>query len=199
MSFVQRQPRAMGLGDIFSDLSSLASLTASSMTPGGVSAWIQNQLAQLRRLPSDVANLQGQIVRIRAVVASSGGQPDTIASLDAAQNDVSTIQAQLPLVQAQVGQVAASLAPLLSGSGGDASLSVILSSGDILTAFDGLNTLVSLRDHATQIVQNVVTNAGLPTDLRSKIAQAITGGDVSTLLKYGALGLVGWWIIKKVL
>lgn len=183
--------RTRGLGDILSDLENVASAVTSGLSPGGLQAWFQNQIAALNALPNDVKSLQAQIAAITAIVQANGNDSVATAALTAASNDVAAIVAQYPTVNANVGQAMVTVTPLL-GSASSTILPLLANSPALVGAFDGLTTLIAMRDDARTQLQAITTDYNLTADVRAQISAAIVN-NVST--PTSAASWLGWALV----
>lgn len=185
------------LGDIGTDASALAALLAASGQPGGISAYLTNQYAQLQRLPVDVQTMTGQVDRIGVVFQGAGANS---ALLDAARGNLATISANLPSVQYQVQRLMQAIGPVLpelqAGQFNTNVIATIAASGvDIVSTFSNINELLALRDDTRTKIQQAVVDPSLLPQTQQNAAQALASS-VGTWTKYLLYGIGGWLIFK---
>lgn len=205
------------LGDIFSDTTALASLAAAAGSAGGVSAWAKNQIDQLNALPGNVSQITAQSRAIGNTLQSAGIEPTQISAYADIQNDLATINANFPQVQADVGRLSVVLYPAISGGNFNLStVSQITASGvDLVGTFDAMQNLFAARDDARRKVSAVANDPSLTPQTRTAVAQAIANSaqwnpfsllgtglgqtSITTYIVYGLAALLGYKLIKKVL
>lgn len=207
MHVTRYRPQA-GLGDVVADLEAFASLAASAGSPGGISGWMQGQIAQFNALPAVVANIQNIIQTLNASLTSVGVVPATVPGLVAAQTDLGNISAQYPTVQQGLVSIGVILYPALAGGGFGLNTIAQLTQngGDVLSTFNGMQQLFSYRDDARTQLIAAAANPALPPTVAQQVTAALNNlGQLSSpqagigkLILYGVGAVVAYKLIRKV-
>ncbi len=191
------------LGDLVADLNTIATASDGYGTAGGLGPWLQNQLVAFRALPSAVASLHRQISGASAVLTQAGAGATTAAQqLRDAGQLVDSISTSYPGVSQKVDRLIVALIPVMpqinAGDFNTTVLTALLGSGlDMVQTVYSVNELLSKRDRAQTLIQQAVTDPSLTTEQRDG-ALAAMGGDTGSLLKIGALLVIGYVIVKAV-
>lgn len=204
---VRRPPRTIGLGDITADLSALVSLASSAGSPGGIGAWMQNQITQLNALPNVVANLQGIITTLNSALTAAGLVPSTVMGMTQAQADLTNITAGFPTVQSNLGVIGVTLYPALaSGSFGLATLTALAAQGsDVVGTFNGMQQLFAYRDDARAQLASVAANPAIPLATQQSVMAALnnlgvlgtsSSTGIGTFLLWGVGGFVAYKLVR---
>lgn len=200
-----RYPR--GLGDIAGDLSALVSLASVAGSSGGITAWMQKQIAQFSALPQVVQNLQAIIQTLSTALTAIGVVPSSVSGFTAAQNDLSNIAAGYPAVQANLGAIGVTLYPALAANTFSvATITTLTAQGlDVLGTFNAMQTLFGYQADAETQLAGVAKNPGLPASVQTQIAQALaqagtpsTAKTVTGYLIIGGIGYVLYRVLKRV-
>ncbi len=180
-----------GVGDIVSDLQGLYALASAQSDDGGIGGYIGRVYREFSDMPSDVRRIQGQIDRVKDVLARANADTQLVGD---AQRDLATLTSMLPSVQARVRSLMESLAPIMpqlqAGTLTQDAVAALASYGvDVVGVFRGVQDVFRLRDNAEQKVAQATRQPGLSPDVAQAAANALTGmGLPSGLMMVGLIG-----------
>lgn len=185
------------LGDIVSDIATIASAAGSYKDSGSIGPWIASQLTAFQQLPSSLAVLNGQVTNLAKVLPNSLDVREAKALAE-------DIGQRLPSVQAQVQAITVALGPVMpkiySGTYDGDVLSALASHGaNVIGTLSAIGDLLAKRDTAQSKLQSAVTDPTLSPSLRDKAIQALSSAGYSGVLKAAALLGIGYVIIRSVM
>lgn len=195
-----------GLGDIGGDLQALVSLASTAGSSGGISAWMQQQIAQFNALPQTAQNLQAIIATLTNAFTAAGIVPASVPGFSQAQSDLTAIAAQYPATQAALGALGVTLYPALAaGTFSLATITQLSAQGvDVLGTFNGMQTLFGYEADAKTQLQAAATNPALPAAVKAQVQQALASvaepSHATTLAGYAivaGVAYVAWRLFRR--
>lgn len=184
------------LGDLISDLSSLATASSAYRESGSIGPWLGAQLTAFRQLPASVTTLTRQIASVRQVVGNTTNVAEAAAITDRIQQDY-------PAVAQRVNAITLSLAPVMpklyAGTyDGDVVAALVSSGPSLIGTVRAVTDLLAKRDQANTLLQTAATNPTLAPDVRDRALQALAGVSWGNVLKPVALLGIGYLVIRSV-
>lgn len=193
------------IGDLLADVQAAALASDSFRASGSLGPWLAQQLAEFRRLPASLDSLCTQADAVARVLAERGAATTPAGqSVQDAYRLAQSAKAAYPAASLKVDQVTAAIAPVMpkvyAGVWDADVIGALLRSGvDVVSAVHTMTDLIGKRDEAQRLLQEAVTNPGLPSDTRDAAWSAMSRSDVAmTAVRIGAFLLTGYVVVKAI-